>query len=259
MSNGKGFGNLNKASGGQQAKKVAVRGRYMDMVMRSGRSRRVSVVRDLGVGRVTAASKPVGVAKKTGSALMAAKGSRVAAAGSGSPSVAEKAAVKSVVASGGSRSAEGRSIVARSGVAQTITKPVAAKSVTSAKKVAAEKSVVGRPDLFSENDFLNDKSPDGNNYSLGGRSPFLLTDTKVDKRPLGPDVPESNARTIRSTKNVYSQRTPLRTRSEEMPGRGVITVAAKRKSGWLWAALTLGIIVAGGGIGFLAYMIFAQP
>lgn len=126
-----------------------------------------------------------------------------------------------------------------------------------------------RPDLFEELDFEEgedtaddvselQESPNANNYSLGGRSPFL-TDAKVDKRPLGPNVPESNAGAIRSTKNVYSQRTPLKAGENDMPGRSVITVAApKKKSGWLWAALTLGIIVAGGGIGLLAYLIFAN-
>lgn len=113
-----------------------------------------------------------------------------------------------------------------------------------------------RPNLFSDDDFS--KTPNANNFSLGGRSPFIR-DAKVDKRPLGPNVPESNAGAIRSTKNVYSQKTPLKSGLDDMPGRSVITVAPpKKKSGWLWALVTLGVIAAGGGIGLLAFMIFAQ-
>ena len=41
------------------------------------------------------------------------------------------------------------------------------------------------------------KAPNANNYSLGGRSPFL-TDTKVEKRPLGNNIPETNATTVHS-------------------------------------------------------------
>lgn len=116
-----------------------------------------------------------------------------------------------------------------------------------------------RPNLFSDDDFAKDEpTPNANNFSLGGRSPFIR-DAKVDKRPLGPNVPESNAGAIRSTKNVYSQKTPLKAESGETPGRSVITVAApKKKSGWLWALLTVGIIAAGGGIGLIAYMIFTS-
>ena len=116
-----------------------------------------------------------------------------------------------------------------------------------------------RPNLFSDDNFAKDEpTPNANNFSLGGRSPFIR-DAKVDKRPLGPNVPESNAGAIRSTKNVYSQKTPLKAGAGDTPGRSVITVAApKKKSGWLWALLTLGIIVAGGGIGLIAYMIFTS-
>lgn len=127
------------------------------------------------------------------------------------------------------------------------------------RQLPKEKPEMARPNLFSDDDFAKDeKAPDANNYSLGGRSPFI-PDAKVDKRPLGPNVPESNARAIRSTKNVYSQKTPLRSGIDDVPSRGVITVAPpKRKSGWLWAVVTLGVIAAGGGIGLLAFMIFAQ-
>ncbi|MDR3298179.1 MAG: hypothetical protein LBT19_02320 [Candidatus Nomurabacteria bacterium] len=120
-----------------------------------------------------------------------------------------------------------------------------------------EKTEAPRPSLFQDE---SSKVPNADNYSLGGRSPFLLADAKVDKRPLGKDVPESNAGAIRSTKNVYSQKTPLRSgESQDLPGRTVITVSApKKKSGWLWAVITLGVIVAGGGVGLLAYLIFAN-
>ncbi|MFV0485056.1 MAG: hypothetical protein ACK5MU_02390 [Candidatus Saccharimonadales bacterium] len=152
--------------------------------------------------------------------------------------------------------------------AETPTKqPTARPAPKETPKPQPKNADAPRPNLFSDDDFIIDdkiqggasgESPNANNFSIGGRSPFIR-DAKVDKRPLGPNVPESNAGAIRSTKNVYSQKTPLKAGAGDTPGRSVITVAApKKKSGWLWAALTLGIIVAGGGIGLLAYMIFAQ-
>jgi hypothetical protein len=104
----------------------------------------------------------------------------------------------------------------------------------------------------------DEKAPNANNYSLGERSPWLLSDAKVDKRPLGQNVPEGYAGSIRSTKNVYSQRTPTRRDTAEIPGRPMITVTPQKKTGWLWAIATLAIIVVGGGLGLVVYMIFAN-
>ena len=123
----------------------------------------------------------------------------------------------------------------------------------------ADESMAGRGLKESQTwaEDWEEKAPNANNYSLGGRSPFMI-DTKVDKRPLGRNVPEGFAGTVRSTKNVYSQRTPTRRDAEEMPEQPMVTVAPQKKSGWLWALVTLLIIAAGGGLGALAYVIFAN-
>ncbi len=98
-------------------------------------------------------------------------------------------------------------------------------------------------------------APNANNYSLGGRSPFMI-DTKVDKRPLGTNIPETSARTVRSTRNTYSQKDPSATSSRKRKAdKHVITESPKKHSGWLWALAVLLIIGAGAGLGYLAYIL----
>lgn len=96
-------------------------------------------------------------------------------------------------------------------------------------------------------------APNANNYSLGGRSPFVAN-TKVEKRPLGQHVPETSASALRSTHNVYSQKSP--TRATENAGKHIITQNTDKKSGWLWTLIVIGVIAAGGGVGYLLYSIF---
>jgi len=96
------------------------------------------------------------------------------------------------------------------------------------------------------------EAPNGNNYSLGGRSPFVAN-TQVEKRPLGNNIPETSTSTLRSTHNVYSQKSP--TRATENAKKHIITQDPKKKSGWLWTLVVLGVILAGGGLGYLAYLL----
>jgi|GEM_PF-1963489 len=96
-----------------------------------------------------------------------------------------------------------------------------------------------------------EEDPNANNYSLGGRSPFI-PDAKVEKRPLGDYVPEGSTRGVQSTKNVYSQRTPV---DRNVPDVEPMVVGApKKRSGWMWALVTLLVVVAGGGLGVLVFM-----
>lgn len=100
------------------------------------------------------------------------------------------------------------------------------------------------------------EAPNANNYSLGGRSPFM-TNTHVEKRPLGANIPETSASALRSTRNVYSQKSP--TRTTENTRKHIVTQEPAGKSGWLWALIVIGVIAAGGGLGYLAYLlIFAH-
>ena len=94
-------------------------------------------------------------------------------------------------------------------------------------------------------------SPNANNYSLGGRSPFM-TNTKVEKRPLGHNVPETNVSTLHSTKNIYSQKSPSKLNRH---AKHTVTEAPKKHSGWLWTLIVLLVIAAGGGLGYLAYLL----
>ena len=135
---------------------------------------------------------------------------------------------------------------------------VAAKAAAPVAKPApkpvakpAEKPVVKAAEKPVARKSTEEKSPNANNYSLGGRSPFL-TDAKVEKRPLGKNIPETSHSALKSTKNTYSQKTPNKTNHAK---KHIVTEAPKKHSGWLWALVVLLVIAAGGGLGYLAYIL----
>lgn len=134
-------------------------------------------------------------------------------------------------------------------VAKPTVKPVT-KTVTPAKPVAKPAPATAKkPEPKKE-------TPNANNYSLGVRSPFM-TNTKVEKRPLGTDIPETSATALRSTKNIYSSKSP--SKSSKADKKHMVTEAPKKHSGWLWTLIVLLVIAAGGGLGYLAYiMVFAN-
>jgi len=100
-----------------------------------------------------------------------------------------------------------------------------------------------------------DEEPDANNYSLGGRSPFI-PDAKVEKRPLGDFIPEDSTRAVKSTRNVYSQRTPVEQKVPDV--KTIVVDTPKKKSGWIWVLITLLVIIIGGGLGWLAFIMYGQ-
>ena len=130
-------------------------------------------------------------------------------------------------------------------VAKTATKPVA-KLAT--KPVATKPAEAAKPVVRKSTE---EKTPNANNYSLGGRSPFL-TDAKVEKHPLGKHVPETSSSALKSTKNTYSQKAPSKTAHAK---KHIVTEAPKKHTGWLWALVVLLVIAAGGGLGYLAYIL----
>jgi len=130
------------------------------------------------------------------------------------------------------------------------------------RDLAAEEDFVSEPEamlgleelaeLDERLEELNNEEPNANNYSLGGKSPFI-PDAKVEKRPLGDYVPENSTRGVQSTRNVYSQRTPS---EQPVPDVKPIVVATKKKSGWVWALVTILVILVGGGLGVLAFVLY---
>lgn len=136
-------------------------------------------------------------------------------------------------------------------VARPVAKPVAK---TTAKPVA--KPVAKAAPVKKAEPAKKPVAPNANNYSLGVRSPFL-TNTKVEKRPLGTDIPETSTAALRSTKNVYSSKSPSKASTTKK--KHMVTEAPKKHSGWLWTLIVLGVIAAGGGLGYLAYiLVFAN-
>lgn len=134
-------------------------------------------------------------------------------------------------------------------VAKPVEKPVA-KPV-----VKAEEKPVSKP---VERSKKVEKAPNANNYSLGVRSPFM-TNTKVEKRPLGKDIPETSVSNLHSTKNIYSSKSPSKVTGKPAKKKHMVTEAPKKHSGWLWTLLVLFVIGAGAGLGYLAYiLVFAK-
>ncbi len=129
--------------------------------------------------------------------------------------------------------------------AQAQARPAAKPAAPAAKP--AEKAVTAPTPVLKKRE-----APNGNNYSLGGRSPFVLG-TKVEKRPLGKNIPETSTSALRSTHNIYSQKSP--TRATENAKKHVITQDPAKKSGWIWTLIVLGVIAAGGGLGYLTYLL----
>ena len=128
-----------------------------------------------------------------------------------------------------------------------------AKEVKNAVK--AEEKPVSKP---VERSKKVEKAPNANNYSLGVRSPFM-TNTKVEKRPLGKDIPETSVSNLHSTKNIYSSKSPSKVTGKPAKKKHMVTEAPKKHSGWLWTLLVLFVIGAGAGLGYLAYiLVFAK-
>ena len=94
------------------------------------------------------------------------------------------------------------------------------------------------------------KADAAENYSLGGSTP-IINGAHIEKRPLGKGAPE-NPRDLRSTKNQYSSKSPLKSRHND---HHVVTEDPKKGSGWLWTLLVLLIVAAGAGLGYVAYLV----
>ena len=95
------------------------------------------------------------------------------------------------------------------------------------------------------------EAPNANNYSVGVRSPFL-TDAKIEKRPLGTNIPETSVNNLTSTKNVYSQKSPIKKKTTK---KHTVVQAEHKTSGWVWTLIVLFVIAAGGALGYLAYLL----
>ena len=139
-------------------------------------------------------------------------------------------------------------------VAKPAPKPVAKPAAKPAPK--AEEKPVAKP-VVEKKAPKAEKAPNANNYSLGVRSPFM-TNTKVEKRPLGKDVPEASVANLHSTKNIYSSKNPSKA-THAVKKKHMVTEAPKKHSGWLWTFVVLFVIAAGAGLGYLAYiLVFAK-
>ncbi len=137
--------------------------------------------------------------------------------------------------------------------AKPAARPAAAPALTPVKRTETPTAVIEKAPQPAAPKVKPEAAPNADNYSIGGRSPFL-TDTKVEKTPLGKNSQQSSASSIESTKNTYSQKSPTRSKAKAEK-KHVVTEDPKGKSGWLWTIIALLVIAAGGGLGYLAYLI----
>lgn len=132
--------------------------------------------------------------------------------------------------------------------ARPVAKPVARPEVKPAAKPVATSTAPAKKAATT---------PNANNYSLGVRSPFM-TNTKVEKRPLGTDFPDSSTAALRSTRNVYSSKSPSKS-TPAAAKKHIVTEAPKKQSGWIRVLIVLLVLAAGAGLGYLAFkLVFAN-
>ena len=102
-------------------------------------------------------------------------------------------------------------------------------------------------------------APNANNYSLGVRSPFLRPDagSKVTKRPLGASA--------NSSEFVHEDEIPQEneyakavTKKDKKAKKTKVAKDSKEKPGWIYALIIILTIAAGGGLGYLAWLILAS-
>ncbi len=136
-------------------------------------------------------------------------------------------------------------IAKKAAAEQTAAKQASAESAKLAQSAAAAKNAIeARQNAERE-------APNANNYSLGVRSPFVVK-TNVEKRPLGTNIPDTSLKELKSTKNVYSQKSPSKKKQIK---KHTVVEAPKKTSGWAWTLIVLFVIAAGGALGYLAYLI----
>ena len=187
--------------------------------------------------------------------------------------VAQQPIVKRVLQPQPARPSTARPAVARPVTKPVITKPVArvqrpiatkahatqpvnhsvAQEMQHKQQIAQTKATPAPKPAVKTTTEEDSKAPNANNYSLGGRSPFMIN-TKVDKRPLGTNIPESSAHTVRSTNNTYSQKDPSINKKHKA-NKHIVTESPKKHSGWIWTLIVLLVIAAGAGLGYLAYLL----
>ena len=216
-----------------EPKKPVSRGMFMDFAPR----------RSQVIARVTTTTRTVAI--KPAARPVAAR--PVAPARPATP-VRRPAAVKPATPRTAANPAAKAAHLAAHPTAKPVARPASAHAVAPAVRPAAP---AAKPAAKPTTKVT--AAPNANNYSLGGRSPFLNPNAQVEKRPLGANIPETSASALKSTHNVYSHKSPLRDKTNT--GKHVVTESPKKKSGWLWTLTVIGVIAAGAGLGYLAYLL----
>ena len=94
-------------------------------------------------------------------------------------------------------------------------------------------------------------APDGNSYSLGGKSPFLSS-YNIEKRPLGDKIKEKKVEEI-PKKNIYKREETVK-KSKKSPT--VIIDEPKKSSGLSTFIIILLTIILGAAVGAGVYFLF---
>lgn len=237
---------------------------YMDFVRRTPIARPMTPSKPVQIPKPQPTVAPKVAARKTAAPVVAPKPAQLipnATVKTATPTV-RKAVAKTATpnmpqyrtASANARAAA-KAAVAAAPAPKAVAKPAAAEAEP---KPAATKAAISKAEepkttieRVSQPTPKKQAAPNANNFSIGGKSPFLAN-TQVEKTPLGKNPAQNSAGSIESTKNTYSQKSPSKSK---VASKHVVTEEPKDHSGWFRALIVLLVVAAGAGLGLLAWLI----
>ena len=143
--------------------------------------------------------------------------------------------------------------VERPAVSLATAKP-APKTELDEREKAQAKSTAAAAEAAAKTLEKKPSSPNANNYSIGVKSPFIRTDAKVEKRPLGNGGSEYVS-DDKVEKTGYAAKKDEPKAAKKSKKTKVVGNRQAKSKGWIWPLIIMLIIAAGGGLGYLAYRV----
>ena len=226
---------------------------YMDFVRRTPAARPMPASKPVAVPKPQPTIAPKAAVRKAAAPVVTPKPAQLipnAAVKQAAPTVRKTTANMPQYRTAGAnaRAAAKAAIATPKPAAKTVATPKAAPKAVAAKKEEPANATIER---VSQPTPKKPAAPNANNFSIGGKSPFL-TNTQVEKTPLGKNPSQNSAGSIESTKNTYSQKSPSKSK---VASKHIVTEEPKDHSGWFYALITVLVIAAGAGLGLLAWLI----
>ena len=145
--------------------------------------------------------------------------------------------------------------------APQITKPTPTPTVSSPVNTPAPQSIPQAPTVQQNTNPvpINSEAP------LGARSPYMINNATVSKRPLSNDVKEGLSEVYDSNNKVQPEALPPELQSRNNKKTSIKKTQEKKKKeneesshDWKWTLTMLIVIIAGAVAGYLFYILFAD-